>query len=118
MPLSASERQSGWVPGHRCDGNLRVSALREHLGNAILPYRSLPFLAAIGAQMSPNKALRLTRKLLMKANLPITLEKPGHQKINSPSRHRLVVRALPQTPPVPLTAVARSRMWQEPCLGV
>jgi hypothetical protein len=52
-----------------------------------LPYRPLPFLAGIGAQIRPKEALRTIRKLLMRRNFRITLEKLGRQKINSPSRH-------------------------------
>jgi len=54
---------------------------------AFLPYRPLPFLAVIGAQIAPKEGLPATRKLLMGANFPITLEKLGRRKINSPSRH-------------------------------
>jgi len=66
---------------------------RQKLGvygevRAILPYRPLPFLAGIGGQVSPKQAVRLIRKLLMRGNFPITLEKLGRRKINSPSRHQ------------------------------
>jgi hypothetical protein len=61
---------------------------RRRLGYvAFLPYRPLPFLDGIDAQIRSKCALRLMRKLLITANFPITLEKLGRQKINSPSRH-------------------------------
>src|SRR5215469_10638644 len=55
----------------------------------ILPYRPLPFLAGISAQMRAKQVLLATRKLLMGANFPMTLEKFDRRKINSPSRHHL-----------------------------
>ena len=45
------------------------------------------FLVEIDSQMRRNRAVRLTRKLLTKGNFPITLEKLGCSRINSPSRH-------------------------------
>ena len=72
--------------GHACDGKLKWGRGRD-AENAILPYRPLPFLAGIGAQIGPKQVLPATPKLLMRPNFAITPEKSGRQKINSPSRH-------------------------------
>src|SRR5215813_2798150 len=85
---------TGWhssIPGdgnRRDPGQVLLFGLGESSQCAFLPYRPLPFLAGIGAQIRPKWTLRLTRKLLIRANFPITLEKLGRQEINSPSRHQ------------------------------
>jgi len=74
--------------GQGVQWKLRLLGRGEESGNATLPYRPLPFLAGIGAQIRPKQVIPATRNLLMGSNFPVTLEKLGPRKINSPSRHQ------------------------------
>ena len=95
LTRKASRLRCGSVNGQGSDSWHRLQPAR-HPGvngrsdrsNNILPYRPLPFLAGIDAQIGPKQVLAATRKLLMRANFPITLGKLGRLKINSPSRHQ------------------------------
>jgi hypothetical protein len=60
-----------------------IDAKRKRAEYADFALRS----AGIGAEMGPKQGVRTIRKLLIRPNFRITLEKLGRQKINSPSRH-------------------------------